>query len=448
MKSFFKYMLMALIVTELSCGKSPKAPAPGAVRLGELRCEALDDPLGIDTPRPRLSWIMEAAGGAPAARGQRQTAYRVLAASSPEILSEGRGDLWDSGRVESDQSIHVEYAGRALASGERCYWTVQAWDRDGKPTPWSDPAVWSMGLLDAADWKAQWIGLKAAAPSPAEERRLPARYLRREFTLDKEIAQATAYISGLGMSELYVNGRRAGNDALSPGLTEYDKRVFYVTHDVTDLLKPGPNAAGVILGNGRYHAPRTKVPTLTRDFGLPSLLLQIDIRFRDGTSATIASDGGWRATDKGPITANNEYDGEEYDARLELPGLERARLRRRGLDGCGPDGGAPRPAGGADDRAHPRDQKPAPGRRDEPAARRLHLRHGSEHGRLVPAPGFAGPRAPRSRSATPKPCGPTARFTSTTSASAKAADTYTLKGDGRGVLRAAVHLSTVSATSR
>ncbi len=313
-------MITALVLAGLHCGKTGRAPAPGGIRLAELRCESLDNPLGIDTPRPRLSWVMETAPESPVVRGQRQTAYHILAASTPAILAQDRGDLWDSGRVNSDQSTNVEYGGRPLASGERCYWKVQAWDRDGKPTFWCDPATWSMGLLDAADWKAKWIGLKAEAPSPPEERRLPARYLRREFVLEKEIAQATAYLSGLGMSELYINGRRAGDDALSPGLTEYEKRVFYVTHDVTSLLRPGPNAVAVILGNGRFHAPRTKVPAPTQDFGLPRLMLQIDVRFQDGTATMIVSDGGWRATDRGPITANNEYDGEDYDARREFAG--------------------------------------------------------------------------------------------------------------------------------
>jgi alpha-L-rhamnosidase len=310
----------ALILGGLCCAK--KTPEKIPIKVVRLRCEALVDPLGMDTPRPRLSWVMDAADEAPAVRGQRQTAYRILVASAPEVLAEERGDLWDSGRVNSDQSTYVEYAGRPLVSGERCFWKVRAWDRDGRITAWSDPAAWSMGLLDPADWKAQWIGLKTEAASPDELRRLPARYLRREFALEKDIARATAYLSGLGMSELYVNGRKAGDDALSPGLTEYDKRVFYVTHDITGLLKPGRNTVGVILGNGRYHAPRTNVPTPTRDFGLPRLLLQVDLRFKDGTSATIVSDGSWRVTDKGPIVANNEYDGEEYDARRELTGWD------------------------------------------------------------------------------------------------------------------------------
>jgi alpha-L-rhamnosidase len=313
-------LITIMIGGGLCCAR--QAPEQTAARVTGLRCAALDDPLGIDTPRPRLSWIMEAAGGAPAVRGQRQTAYRVLVASTAEALASERGDIWDSGRVESDLSTQVEYAGRPLLSGERYYWVVQAWDKDGKPTGWSDPAMWTMGLLEPGDWKAQWIGLKTGPTGTEEERRLPARYLRREFTLEKDIAQATAYISGLGMSELYINGRRVSDHALSPGLTEYDKRVFYVTHDLTGLLNPGPNAAGVILGNGRYHAPRTKVPTATRNYGLPRLLLQIEVRYKDGTSATVATDDSWRVTDKGPVMANNEYDGEEYDARREFKGWD------------------------------------------------------------------------------------------------------------------------------
>ena len=304
---------------------APSCLRPGAHAAGggpaRLRCESLTDPLGIDARRPRLSWILEPAS--PEVRGRRQTAYRILVASSPALLEADRGDLWDSGRVASDESVGIAYAGRPLVSGQRCHWKVTIWDGEGVETGWSATASWSMGLLDQADWRGRWIGRNEGDLPADEERRLNARYLRREFSCGKEIDQATVSMSGLGLSELSLNGRRVGDRVLSPGLTAYDRRVFYVTYDVTALLKPGPNAVGVILGNGRFHAPRTKVPAPTRDYGVPRLLFQLTIRYADGTSELVVSDGSWKITDQGPLGANNEYDGEEYDARREMEGWDR-----------------------------------------------------------------------------------------------------------------------------
>ena len=156
------------------------------------------------------------------------------------------------------------------------------------------------------------------------QRRLPARMLRREFSIEKKVCRATAYVSGLGLFELYLNGRKVSDHVLSPGLTDYDKRVLYVTFDVTPQLQKGGNAVGVILGNGRFYALRASVPTAMRTFGYPKLLLQMDIEYDDGSVARIVSDKSWNLTTSGPIRANNEYDGEEYDARKEMEGWDRA----------------------------------------------------------------------------------------------------------------------------
>ncbi len=321
-----RFVVAAAVLAALAlaaCGRHDAAVSIVAVK--SLRCESRVDPAGIDARRPRLSWILEAPAGV-RNRGLRQTAYRVLVASSLESLGKNEGDLWDSGRVASDRSIQVEYAGRPLASRQVCHWKVRVWDGDGRASSWSGPASWSMGLLEPSDWEGgQWIGLAdpAAERSTDESRRLAARYLRREFALGKPVARAVVSMSGLGVSELYVNGSKSGAEVLSPGLTDYDKRVFYVTCDVTRLLATGRNALGVILGNGRFHAPRTKVPAPTRTYGVPRLLLRLDVRFVDGSTMSVASDAAWRATDRGPVVANNEYDGEEYDARLEADGWDR-----------------------------------------------------------------------------------------------------------------------------
>ncbi|HWD93746.1 MAG TPA: glycoside hydrolase family 78 protein [Verrucomicrobiae bacterium] len=187
---------------------------------------------------------------------------------------------------------------------------------------------WQSLTFDDAEWVgAKVLGEYGVQPWGAiggNDRRLPARYLRREFTVEKKVRRATAYVCGLGLSELYLNGQKVGDDVLSPALSEYDKRAFYVVHDVTAQLKRGANAIGVILGNGRYFSPRA--PGGMKTFGYPKLQLQMNIQYVDGTTQQVVSDGNWKLTTAGPIRANNEYDGEEYDARLEMPGWDRPKF--------------------------------------------------------------------------------------------------------------------------
>ena len=446
----------------------------------KLQCEYRTNPLGIDVVSPRLFWQVQSSE-----RDQSQTAYRILVASSREQLHENQGDLWDSGKVASDETINLVYAGKPLTSGEPCFWKVKVWDKNGQASDWSASAHWSMGLLSPGDWRGKWIGwdhgevtndfgeaqwiwfpegnpqdqaplgtryfrrtftlpanqtvieaiLEISAddqfelfvngraagrgdswkqpqkldlgtflkpgenllaimarnigdhPNPAgviaklnvtfrqgapmtlmtdplwksstngpagwdtlvyddhtwasakalgeygtqpwgiiqnDDRPLPARYLRRTFAVPKKVKRATAYVCGLGLSELYLNGQKVGRDLLSPAMAEYDRRAFYVTYEVTDQLRRGRNAVGVILGNGRYYAPRVKVPAECRTFGYPKLLLQLNIEYADGTTAQVVSDARWKLTDDGSIRANNEFDGEVDDARKEFPDWNRA----------------------------------------------------------------------------------------------------------------------------
>jgi alpha-L-rhamnosidase len=251
-------------VAMLSC-----TPAASAADLTHLRCEYLTDPLGIDVVKPRLSWVMENPKSE-IPRGQRQTAYQVLVASSPELLAKDQGDLWDSGKVLTDQSNQVAYAGKALESRALCLWKVRVWLNDDKATEWSQVACWSMGLLTPADWQAKWIGLDltdaSADPRDAEKRRVPARYLRREFVAGKSVRRAMAYVCGLGCFDLHINGRKVGDHVMDPVLTEYTKRACYVAFDVTQNVGMGHNVAGVILGNGRFFAPRLTNPAPYEDY--------------------------------------------------------------------------------------------------------------------------------------------------------------------------------------
>jgi alpha-L-rhamnosidase len=288
-----------------------------ALQLQRLRCEMLVDPVGIDVRKPRLSW--EITGGE---RDLQQSAFQILVASSQERLSKDEGDLWNSGKVMSDQSIHVEYNGAPLSSRMACFWKVKVWTTQGD-SPWSQPASWSMGLY-ANDWQAKWIGLDRAFSWDSADHtfsRLSARYFRKEFSAQKQIKRAVAYIVGLGLYELYINGQRVGDQVLAPVPTDYTQSVKYNSFDITAILKQGVNAVGTTLGNGRYFTMRQAYkPYKIHTFGYPKMLMQLEIEFNDGTRQTIITDETWKVTSDGPIRTNNEYDGEEYDAAKELTG--------------------------------------------------------------------------------------------------------------------------------
>jgi predicted neuraminidase len=283
-----------------------RASSDAGLRVTDLRCEFGTDPQGIDVAQPRLFWRV-----ASDQRGQRQSAWQASVASSAEILAQDRGDLWDSGRVASDQTTFVRYAGAALASSERVFWKVRAWGRDGHATPWSANATWTMGVLTPADWQGAWI----AAPGATE-----SLLLRHEFSVKPGLRRAVAHICGLGQYELEFNGAKAGDDLLAPGWTNYERTTLYNTRDVTALLREGTNAVGIILGNGMYNVVRrNRFAKFTGSFGPLRAILHLRLEYADGTVEFVGTDGTWR-TLAGPITFNNIYGGEDYDARLEPAG--------------------------------------------------------------------------------------------------------------------------------
>ena len=284
-----------------------------AATVNDLRCEHLQNPLGIDIVQPRLSWKLNTSE-----RGARQTAYQILVASSPTLLAQDLGDLWNSGAVVSDQSVLVSYQGQALVSGQICYWKARVWDRTGNYSAWSAPAKWSMGLLNPSDWTASWIGRATdtnIAPAP------PSPMFRKGFTVSKPVARATAYICGLGYYELLLNGAKVGDHVLDPTWTRYEKQANYVTHDVTTNLVQGANAIGVHLANGFYNQWSTDAwNTFDAPWrALPQMIMQLDIKYADGTSQRVGSDQTWKAA-TGPLLLDATRLGEVYDARLEKPG--------------------------------------------------------------------------------------------------------------------------------
>ncbi len=287
--------------------------AAHAMTVYDLRCEQLENPLGIDAARPRLSWKLDSPQ-----RGQRQTAYEILVASNPSKLHPGAADLWDSGKVISEDSVEVYYSGAALDSRQPCYWKVRVWDANGIAAS-SKTANWEMGKLHTVDWTAKWIGRTTNTGVAA------APLLRRAFAVENKIKSARAYICGLGYFELYMNGQRVGDHVLDPGYTRYDRHVLYVTHDITGLLRRGDNVVGVMLGNGWFNVINKTAWNWDAApwRSAPKLLCQIEIEFADGRRSVINSDDSWK-TSEGPIVYNSIYSGEVYDARREQPGWDRA----------------------------------------------------------------------------------------------------------------------------
>ena len=389
---------------------SCSAFAANDAELNSLRCEYHNNPLGIDITEPRLSWVSQSEK-----RGWKQSAYQILVASSQKALDADRGDLWDSGKVEAQQSIQIPYAGKPLLSHAQCFWKVKVWDQNGAASPWSQTATWSMGLLNETDWQAQWIGhdkavkitpnrdaelagkghkititkalygikgnskkqvdikeklqahvdagnlsLKVtnefAGKDPAFEEKkvleaqwlvddwksgsvtaensvcdltigrpkqyLPAPYLRKEFTVATGVKRAIIYATAQGVYELSLNGQRVSNDVFMPGWTDYKQRIYYTAYDVTDLLKEGPNAIGAILGDGWFRGNISCVGQNKYGNKL-RFKAQLHIDYDNGQSEILTTDSDWKAS-YGPILESDMQAGEVYDARLEMPGWNQA----------------------------------------------------------------------------------------------------------------------------
>ena len=276
----------------------------GPLLVQDLRCEYQDNPLGIDVVQPRLSWKL-----ASAQRGVAQSAYQIRVTDTSDAL-------WETGQVLSHQSIHVPYGGSVLRSGQHCTWRVRVWDGNGQPSAWSEPAWWEMGLLHPIDWHAHWIE-PIWQEDPNAQR--PCPHLRTTFSVDGPVFSARAYITSLGLYELFLNGQRVGDAYFTPGYTSYHRRLQYQTYTITALLQEDENAIGVILGDGWYRGKLGGFSQRNTYGERLALLVQLHIRYSDGHEQLVLSDEGWKAT-TGPILSSDLQAGEVYDARLEMPG--------------------------------------------------------------------------------------------------------------------------------
>jgi len=316
-------------------------PLEAAVTPVGLRVEYHSDPLGIDVPLPRLSWRLESSD-----RAQSQSAYQIIVASDIDAIARG---LWNTGKKMSSETLHIEYGGDdPLVSRQQLYWKVRVWDADGNESAWSDVASWSMGLLRYSDWKGTWIGYDTDffVGDSREELFLPSSpYLRTTFDVDKRAVRATLYATAGGLYEMRLNGQKVGSARLTPGWTDYRKRIYYQTYDVLDIVRDGENAIGAILADGWYAGylgwgidkptmrPREKRRGFYAD--RPSLFAQLEIEYADGSSKTVASGNDWKAT-TGAVLEADILMGETYDARKEPQGWDEPGFDDSGWDSVRP----------------------------------------------------------------------------------------------------------------
>jgi hypothetical protein len=309
-EGFWKFFWGLLFFSLGGFGEFSVSYARNDLWVDSLRCEYLSEPMGVETLRPRLSWVIHSEQ-----RGTSQGAYQILTATSEEKLAKNQPDVWDSGKVSSEQSLHVEYAGPPLQSAQRYFWKVRIWDQKDQPSAWSRPASWTTGLLKPEDWKASWIQI-SKSPEPSEGDSLyPLPIFRKGFSIQSNVRRAVLFVSGLGQMEVFLNGRKVGDHFLDPAWSVYEKTVYYNTFDITDLLQKGPNAFGVMLGKGFYNTKGDRRIHFVKADRPLKLLLQAHIFYKDGSEQIVCSDGSWKWT-RGPYTHNAILGGSSYDARL------------------------------------------------------------------------------------------------------------------------------------
>jgi len=321
--SFFVIVTSFMLLD--SCSKSPLSP----VSVSQIKCNGVENPAGIDKI-PDFSWIIKSDE-----RNQNQTAYQIIVGSDTKKTSKNIGDIWDSGKILSDETAWISYNGENLKSAKSYFWKVRVWDENDQPSSWSETGEFVTGLFEKNDWGgSRWISYEQIPDSlllvpgihgdgnnlgEVAKKRMIVPCFRKEFSLKKKIKRAFVFVSGMGHYELYINGQRIGDHFLAPGWTDYRKKCLYNTYDVTEDLKSGLNAIGTIVGNGFYNINRERYRKLVIAYGAPKMILKMEVHYNDGTKEIVVSDSTWK-TNSSPITFSSIYGGEDYDARLEQDG--------------------------------------------------------------------------------------------------------------------------------
>ena len=274
----------------------------------ELSCDHKVNPIGIDNTKPRLSWKIYGSGNA-----IMQSAYSIRVATDKKFSSDRI--VWETGKIESDESILQAYKGTELKSGQRYYWQVRIWDNKGRVSKWSETAFWEMGLLKESDWKAKWIEIEGDTIQYS-----PSPHFRKEFKIGKNISSARMYVTSHGLYEMHLNGNKVGDQVLTPGWTSYARRLQYQVYDVTEMLKKGDNAIGAVLGDGWYRGSLAWSKNWAVYGKTLGVLMQLRIVYSDGTESYIITDESWKGIQDGAIRMNDLYNGETYDANKKLSG--------------------------------------------------------------------------------------------------------------------------------
>ena len=284
------------------------------LQVSSLTTDYKTNPLGIDNPAPKLSWIIQSDQN-----NTMQASYEIRAAQDPADLAKAKKQVWNSGKVASSQSVHIKYDGQALKSYQRIYWQVRVVDNHGEKSKWTDPAFFEIGILEDATWEAKWI-----TPTWEEDvsKSNPSPYLRKEFTLGKAIKNARLYISAQGLYQVEINGNRVGEQEFTPGWTSYNTRLQYQIYDIKAQLVQKQNAIGIVLGDGWFRGNLGWVDGRNNYGEKLAAIAQIVVEYADGSKATISTDESWKAA-TGPILESDIYNGEVYDANKELNGWSR-----------------------------------------------------------------------------------------------------------------------------
>jgi alpha-L-rhamnosidase len=274
-----------------------------SISVYDLRTEYKYNPLGIDTKQPRFSWKLSST-----LTDVRQSSY--------EIRISNKGKSISTGKLNSEQSHLVAYNGEELKPLTRYTWQVRVWDNKSNASPWSSPSYFETGLM-GTEWPASWI---EPEKNFSDKTSLPPVYTRKEFNVSKKVASAQLIVTSRGLYRFYLNGKPVTDDLFTPGWTSYNKRLQYQVYDITAQLLKGKNAAGVILSEGWYRGTLGWGENRNLYGKKLGLLATIRITYSDGSTELVNSDSSWKATDQGPIRFSGIYDGEVFDANMELNG--------------------------------------------------------------------------------------------------------------------------------